>query len=282
MSYLVIKSASNATPESYQLTNTYVNPKLAIKNSYLPLTTNTLQGQQLKVKVNNVSYRAMVTSTSSYSQSASATYLTSNVNSQGLSNTTALTRVQTTGVEYLTSQKTTDTIYETASTSVSTVYISSTQKKTSWQETAFVTFTSILRYTMQYTSISGSTTQKMGNTTVSVTSILQTWMSLYNEITTSSPSLVRDSTITNFRTSYTGGRFVVTSPHDVYISANTRLIQSLIEDPPVFITNVTTNTVYKTSIDTYDTIYLTSEMTTGYSGISSSSSSESASGTCWK
>ena len=279
MSYLVVAGQNQST--SYNLTNQCDKPRLGVSGSYIPITTNT-GGGVAKLADDNSTYRMMQYTTTSSSSSASAAYLTSNVNSQGLSNTTALTRVQTTGVEYLTSQKITDTIYETASTSVSTVYISSTQKKTSLQGEVWVSFTSHIRYTLLYTSTSGTSTQHWGDgTDVTITNILTTWNSMYNEITTSSPTLIRSSIATYFRTSYTGGRFGVTSPHNAYITANTRILNSLIEDPPVFVTNVTTNTIYRTSADTYDTIYLTSASTSGYSGISSSSSSVSASATTW-
>jgi hypothetical protein len=40
MSYLVIKSASNATPESYLLTSTTNGPRIAVGGSYIPLSTD--------------------------------------------------------------------------------------------------------------------------------------------------------------------------------------------------------------------------------------------------
>ena len=95
MSYLVIKSASNATPESFQLTSTINPPRIVVNGSYLPLATN--GGGSLKVADGNTTYYAMRTSTSSYSRSASAstTFNTTAAASAGLSSTTALTRAST-------------------------------------------------------------------------------------------------------------------------------------------------------------------------------------------
>ena len=95
MPYLVIKSASNATPESYQLTSNIDKPRLVVSGSYIPLATN--GGGSLKVADGNTTYYAMRTSTSSYSRSASAsaTFNTTAAASAGLSSTTALTRAST-------------------------------------------------------------------------------------------------------------------------------------------------------------------------------------------
>ena len=107
--YLNIQDGN--TSMQYTLTESYTKPYIKVNNeSVLPLITDTSQGLQLKVQINNQTYRGAVYS----STSESASYLTSSSNKGDMSNTTALTSVKTTSVETLTSVATTSTAVTTA------------------------------------------------------------------------------------------------------------------------------------------------------------------------
>lgn len=95
----------------YLATSAYpTKPYLHVGNDVIPLTTNTTNGLQLKVKVGTQTYRLMEYG----SESASATYYTSAEVSEGLSEVTALTRESTSGESYLTRESTSGEIYGTS------------------------------------------------------------------------------------------------------------------------------------------------------------------------
>ena len=118
MSYLVIKPASNGQPKSYQLTSTCNNPRVAVSDSYIPLTTTTSSGTRLMASGS----RVMEYLSTSVSQSASTTYKTSKAASAGLSSTTALTRASTSNTVYQTASETTGTTYYTRASTSDTKY----------------------------------------------------------------------------------------------------------------------------------------------------------------
>lgn len=262
MSYLVVKTAANATPESYQLTNNIAAPRMAISGSYIPITTDS--GNGLKVDDGSSTYRLLKTTIVSNSRSASATFLTSGVNSAGMSNITSLTQAVTTAT--LTRAETTATLTR-ASTSGTNYGTKGVQ---------YITYAIHLNANSngwQYRLVSASYVPDLNQTIGTTYQTRYRYFSMtanFNGIywTSNGPS------------PYTGGpdnNIVFNGNYGIYSSTyiTTNQIQ-------------TTGTSYLTcsSVSGYATRssisgYGTSEATIGYSGISSSSSSESASTTSW-
>ena len=107
--YLAI--SHNNESKRYLATSAYpTKPYMHVGNDVIPLTTNTTSGLQLKVKIGGQTYRPMEYG----SESASASYYTTAEVSEGLSETTALTRVSTSGESYLTRESTSGTSYLTS------------------------------------------------------------------------------------------------------------------------------------------------------------------------
>lgn len=156
MSYLVVKTSPNATPESFQLTNACNSPRLAVGSSYIPLTNTGGSSCNIRVKDNNNTYRAMEYKSSSSSSSVQETtgysgvssrvsyYQTTLNNSAGLSSITDQTKVST---------------YATAayvkSSKISSQYASQISRSSSRSQ-------GYLRYTM---STSGTATSSTRRTT---------------------------------------------------------------------------------------------------------------------
>lgn len=104
--YMKIKNGTNT--KAYHLTESHEKPYIVVKNKgVLPLTTNTTQGLQMKVKINNVTYRPLEYKTAS----SENTYSLSKLDSQGLSSTTGLTKISTASIRYGTQYSTTNTRY---------------------------------------------------------------------------------------------------------------------------------------------------------------------------
>lgn len=99
MDYLKIKNGTET--KQYTLTDNYSKPYLVVNtNQVLPLTTDTTAGLRLNVGISDTTYRLLEYG----SASASATYYTTAISSEGLSETTALTCESTSGTafEYVT------------------------------------------------------------------------------------------------------------------------------------------------------------------------------------
>ena len=146
MSYLVVNNT-----KSYHVTNEYVKPYIHINGSILPLTSN--GGGVINLNINNTSYRPLEYK----SQSASDTYYTSAVNSEGLSSTTALTRSSTSGESYETRSSTSGTSYGTTVQGQSYFVNLSTYSTYSFYNgnytTSFITYSGY-----EITNVSGSST----------------------------------------------------------------------------------------------------------------------------
>ena len=95
MAYLVVNNS-----KSYNVTNAYNKPYMKVNGSILPLTT--IGGGVIHCKVDNTTYRPLEYKSTSSSESNS--WYTSAVNSNGMYDTTALTRASTSGTSYLTQQ----------------------------------------------------------------------------------------------------------------------------------------------------------------------------------
>ena len=138
--YLVIKD-DNGNRKSYNVTSACNTPYLGVSNSFLPLTLNTSQGLQLRIKDQDnvttaVSQTTIQTSstdnigmsnTSGITRSASydTAYITQTEQKTQITTTgtSYLTRASTSGTRYLTAESTTDTIYFTQKSTYDTLYL---------------------------------------------------------------------------------------------------------------------------------------------------------------
>ena len=295
----------------YLATSAYpTKPYLHVGNDVIPLTTNTTNGLQLKVKVGTQTYRLMEYG----SESASATYYTSAEVSEGLSEVTALTRESTSGESYLTRESTSGEIYGTSAEhyltsfvtlsthvgSSSEIYRSSTQK---------ITITSFKKST--YTATKGDpwvgerVTQSISNLYVSYISDTQhyywtsqqRWFLSQDYARTITSGIYGTVDVTNTNYIYVVQYQTVSPNHTAwYGDPNTFNTDYWTWGHRVWATDydeddrpsyqnytaytisgkkVTTDTTYLTRESTYATEYFTCESTYGYSGISSSSSESS-------
>ena len=234
-----------------------------ISSLYLPLSTDT-SGAGLKVKDSGNTYRVMRTTTSSHSQSASATFLTSAVNSDGLSNTTALTRSSTSAT--LTRVSTSGYGTSAYGTSISCTASTVLGPVGGNQSYNYVTIAGIV--TTGYSTASATTVYTY-QTAIFASGIgsLSATSSSHNRYGAATYSFSRRSA--DLRGIGFNGRNVLYQIR----TANGTLTGSQTTN----LYAVTTATLTRSSISGYGT----RESTSGYSGISSSSSSESASTTSW-
>lgn len=269
--YLKIKNESNE--KNYTLTSDYAKPYVVVRNgdvsSVLPLTPNTTQGLQLKVKLNDQTYRAMeyvsASGSSSGTKSASASYLTSSEGSAGMSSTTALTRASTSGTSYYTRASTSATSYLTRQSTSDTVYGTSTLYKTFSGRGTFRSKATITRNTLYVSNwsrtASGKGSDAYAQWTVS---------SFYGNKLTYQQSLgtkTASGAVTSVTFCYnTGSAYTAVTGNLTTLSGTT------------YKTRVSTSdTIYYTQSSTSATSYWTRSSTSGYSGVSSSSSSMSTS-----
>lgn len=291
MGYIKIKSGSTA--KQYTLTNNYPKPYLRVSNSYLPLTEATTTGMRLRVKTGAKSYRAMEYKSSS----SSTTYRTTAASPSVLSSTTALTEEETTSVKYgtlnsavgtnlriiLTTEiaqltnglnaytyltTTRNAIYDVKSASLSLTnnYYWSV---TSWLYTV---------YTVNETTASGNTYRSgsqvgtsFSSSRADSTSATSSYESKafafgFTEGMTSADNFTWDNNLSDFVVNPNPATYIV--DHDSY---ENNQYQWGHEYNSTILKRVTS---YETV--TTGTTYLTSAKTTGYSGVSSSSTSTMA------
>lgn len=238
MSYLVVKTASNATPESYQLTDAINAPRLAVSGSYVPITAGGGSAGNINIADGNSTYRVMRTSTTSSTRSASATFLTSGIDSAGMSNTTALTRASTSS-----------TVYGTKAGTITHVQVTSLRSEHYGEE--------YRKSTISYT--------------VSATSSYVNWVNNTRWSYTYSGSGSHYAIFLTYSSAYT----MFSTMHTETASYNKAF--AFVKAGQAYSVTLNTNIPSQTTA----TSYLTRSSISGYTGVSSSSSSESESATCW-
>ena len=230
-----------------------------ISSLYLPLSTDT-SGAGLKVKDSGNTYRVMKYTTTSHSQSASATFLTSAVDSAGLSNTTALTRSSSSGTSALTEMATTGTFRQTMA------FV--TYESNSMQGPPLKTGSMSLHYDIRVTFTSISTSKS------SVILFIGTEKGTQTRSFKNTDATISSTTISTFSGSV--GASTIT---------NYPLIKTYNYEYPYGLTSKISSTFGQPEVDypviTTGTLTLTRSSISGYSGVSSSSSSELASTTSW-
>lgn len=306
--YLAISHGNES--KRYLATSAYpTKPYMHVGNDVIPLTTNTTSGLQLKVKIGGQTYRPMEYG----SESASASYYTTAEVSEGLSETTALTRVSTSGESYLTRESTSGTSYLTsvdcyrfrytmtdgshtlAQTSVDHTYISDIPDVTSWETgTATVRIQDQGAYSTDtwgvatlYRKTNGSYPQ------YSYSYTNEGYTFAYNPRLTStsySYEVFATLALAYFPLKVTAANpgFIIdkNTGGNMLLNGGTYSMSKLLTNHANWqvyggatasqsVIKRTTGTSYLTCESTSETVYLTRESTYGYSGISSSSSESS-------
>lgn len=255
---------------------------LLVIHIYRSLPTRGGGFNKLKIDDGNGSYRVMKTATVSHSQSASATFLTSAVDSAGLSNITALTKSSTSAT--LTRSSTSATLtkestsawsgYSTVLTRVAlklyyTCDNNSYQTLSNSCELKGTAFWSYIRQQGGIRTTISQTAQIPANGSINISVITYLNRVEYEYGAT----LNRNNLYSSYQYMSTYSAYSYITKSNYYTSANSNGMSGA-------------TALTKSSISGYGTRssisgYGTSETTIGYSGISSSSSSESVSTTSW-
>ena len=243
-----LRIVNGTKSKSYMTTNAFSKPYLKVDGKIVPLTTSTKTGIQLKAKAGNVVYRAM----DYESVSGSATFYSSNANGAGLSSTTALTSSNRVITGYDTRWCTYNTWYNTRLCTYQTIYDTVQRNYKTFTGKANAGTMTIKVHAWTRTS------REIGNAyffTFWGPTSMSAWRNNAN-LTVTSHTAIKTGIGRNGTQTQTG----------------------------IYYYTVTTNTrynaracTYQTNYDrracTYNTRYKTNYVTTGYTGVSSSSGS---------
>ena len=169
---MYLKIQNNGHTKTYTTTNAYPGPKLAVEGGYIPLTTSTTNGLYIKANIGGVEHRAM----EFMSRSESGTFLTTAVQSEGLSSVTALTRESISGYatrESVSGYETRQSVsgYETRSSTSATLTRSSTSATLTRSSTSATLTRSSTSATLTRSSTSATLTRSSTSATYTRSSI---------------------------------------------------------------------------------------------------------------
>lgn len=303
MNYLVIKPTPTGTPKSYLLTSTCAKPRLAISNSYIPLTTKT-HSASVKLKCAG-NLRAQEYVSTSTSASDSASYYTSSTAKANMSNTTALTsssvirtayqtQVTVTGYSSLTRASTYSQSYQTRAST----YAWSTTA-TQWDISSSITRTfsygtggpgwtgtgQVNAYYIQHI-VGPCTYTETRNHNMSLLNGSFTRSESWTQQIPGGGQLISSSTVASSNTFLHNGTYGGPDVYSFTWSGNCTYLADALTTMSIY------NTIYSTTASVYSVQTLTATVTigilsttgsiiTGYSGVSSSSISASASAYTW-